>query len=252
MIGGFFVFSLKEYATSNILAEDMKAAVRKITRKATEFTLFWSAINCYEISLTGPFVMQVEVDKSNYEAVRSALNHIYNKLKLYPLGIRMVFIPPPGRCLDTELPKRACWAHEAFVKVHRVYDLKQINPRFSLKIALPLLGMLDSNPLNITLPSSEGQEAVDTATSPTTTTGQPNPGLADILVGPKTILEMFQDISVNKIPVFHAVLPGVDSGVPILRLVVVPGPVTVSAGLALAVTFTNLGTLQKPSFTTTW
>ena len=43
----------------------------------------------------------------------------------------------------------------------------------------------------------------------------------------------------------------VSAMVPPLQMVVVPGPVTVSAGLALAVTFTNLGTLQKPSFTTT-
>jgi hypothetical protein len=226
MAGGFFVGSLKEYALSPLLHVAIKDAVRQITRKSIDFTFFWGDINCYPLEIMrGLKAMQVEVDEANYGVVRRALTIIYNGLKMFPLGVKMAYMPPPGRCLDTNLPKQACQRQYQFLRVCRIYEFKQLNHNFSLSTRLNMKSTIVGNPLNIMVPIAEPQGGPNNeaeAKADTDVNNPPNLGLTTPLVGPKTLCELLQAITVNSSPVYHSVLPSIDRGYPAILLVVVP------------------------------
>jgi hypothetical protein len=89
--------------------------------------------------------------------------------------------------------------------------------------------IIEGNPLNITLPVTEPPGGSDNAAEAKADTDMNiitplNPGLTEPLVGPKTLCELLQAITVNSSPVYHSVLPSIDRGYPMILLVVVPSP----------------------------
>jgi hypothetical protein len=86
---------------------------------------------------------------------------------------------------------------------------------------------IEGNPLNIkirvTQPeggsnnAAEAEEDIDMKS-----TALHNSGLTETLVGPKTLCELLQAITVNSSPVYHSVLPSIERGYPVILLAVVP------------------------------
>jgi hypothetical protein len=221
MVGGFFVHSLREYAQSSDLSFAIRNAVQSVCEKSVDVALFWAPINCKSIGLNGPPVMQIEVDEGDYADVRQALVYLYNKHKAYPMHIPMVFIPPPGRCVDQQLPVKACHSQNAFLRVHRIHVFSPFKLDFYLGSPI---AVKDSTSLEKLAHVSPGPD--DEAASPMTSD---EPTSADVegepLVPHKVnMTSLLRAISVDKVPVFFAILPAMVKGDKAFLLVTVPGP----------------------------
>ena len=108
-------FSQWAYAESSSL---FRAAALKVQYKKLDFALYWGLVNCRSICLTGSRALQVEVDESDYDNLKRALMLIYNRTKIFALGIKLVYVPPP--CADESLQFQACASHANFLS--KTYD----------------------------------------------------------------------------------------------------------------------------------
>ena len=218
-VGGFFAHSLKEYAQSTLLRTAVQEAVSAATQRQVELALFWAPLNCRQLELRGPYVMQLEVDEKDYDDVRRVLVHLYNKKKEYPLQINMVFIPPPSRCVDQNLPFQACASHNSFLKAMRTYVFAPFKPTFNVETPIQLKPETSIGAL-------KHVSGIAKKDPPETACDDQDSVMEEVVpaIRTMTIAQLLQAISVDGVPVFRAVLPTVVRGTKSFLLVVIPGP----------------------------
>ena len=221
-VGGFFAHSLREYAQSTLLRTAIQEAASATTQRKVELALFWAPLNCRQLELRGPYVMQLEVDEKDYDDVRRVLVQLYNKKKEYPLQISMVsmvFIPPPSRCVDQNLPFQACASHNAFLKAMRTYVFAPFTHKFNVETSIPLL-------TGTSIATLQHVSGTAKKNPPEAACDDQDSVMEEVVPASRymTIAQLLQAISVDGVPVFRAVLPTVVRGTKSFLLVVIPGP----------------------------
>lgn len=198
-LAGFFVYSHWAYLESSLLKDAIHQAVTSLVTREIKFALYFKKVPAPAgMGRTFPAVeaMQVEADEADYSELKGALMYLYNKLKRFPLGIKMVFVPPPSRCADSSLPVSACQSQDNFLKLSRSAELSSFRMVDLLK---KFAGRMHSL-------------SAETGTS-MPVDSPPEVSIFDILMG----------FRLEGKPVFHSVLPVVGKRGFRVHCVVLPG-----------------------------
>jgi hypothetical protein len=217
--GGFFVYSIKNYVNSEVFHQALRTALIESFGGVCDFALHWSPVKYKPIHLNGPFAMQLEVDEKDYADLRNALAILYNQEKKYPLGIKMVYIPPPGRCVDKRLVFTACDNQHQFGVHVRVHEFRPFRLIYELSKKLPLKL---KPPVATGTSTIDGQMSEADDSSPAELLLLLNP-TSTAVIQHMTLPELFLTIPLGDKLVFHSVLAESDHRGQVLYLVIPPG-----------------------------
>ena len=102
----------------------MHHSISFIAGKEIDIALYWGSVNMAKAKIPGDSFLQIEVDATDYDLLKSALTHVYNITKLYPLGVPLVYVPPVARCIDLNLLTAACISQGKFARTSCVLEFR--------------------------------------------------------------------------------------------------------------------------------
>jgi hypothetical protein len=182
--GGFFVYSNRAFASSNSLVIALQDYVKYTAKKSIEIALYWAPVNMNNFNLVGCVALQIDVDETDYFLLKRILTQLYNRTKVYPAGLPMVYVPPVNRCVDRDLLKSACDSQIKYLEAITVYEFRCFR-HTDLSASIPVI--------------REGTEGV-----------------------PSTLWEVFHSVMVDSVRIFHSTLECIDRRGAYIQVVVMP------------------------------
>ncbi len=188
--GGFFVYSNRAFASSSVLQNAVQHYVNFTAKKTIEIALYWAPVNMASFNLGGCQALNIDVDESDYFLLKRILTQLYNREKLYPAHLPMAYVPPVSRCVDKGLLKAACDSQLKYLEAYNWYEFRCFK-QTDLLAPIPLRPELS-------------EDGIKEATT--------------------TLWELFNQVKVDSVRVFHSVLECEDRRGVYIQAVVMPLP----------------------------